>query len=98
MRRSAPSDEDARRQAEKKKQAEADFTWLMGDPRGRRLMYGLIRDAGVFHSTYNPMAREVSLDMAFAEGRKNVGYYLLDRINRFTPGEFMKMMQENTDE
>lgn len=98
MRRSAPSDEDVARQAEKARRAQDDFVWLMGDERGRRLVYWLIRDAGVFHSTYNPRAANASIDMAFGEGRKEVGYKLLDRINRHTPEQYFRMMKENTHE
>ena len=98
MRRSAPSDEDAARLAEKARRTQEDFVWLMGDARGRRLVYGLIRDAGVFHSTYNPRASNASIDMACGEGRKDVGYRLLASINRYAPEQYFRMMKENTND
>lgn len=67
----------------------------MAEKWGRRLVYDWLADARVFNTTYNPLSTNAATDMAFAEGRKQAGYKLLERVLRETPEGYALMMKEN---
>lgn len=71
-----------------------DLETVLSTEQGRRLVWSLMSESGVFCSTYNPKASDVSIDMAFAEGRKQVGYRLLEEIQALCPHKFLLMQQE----
>jgi len=73
-------------------QAEQDFTWLMGDARGRRLVWAELAAARVFHAVFD----QNSSQMAFNEGNRQHGLRLLDRIHTLCPHLYPVMVQENT--
>lgn len=87
--------EKARLAEIRKAQAADDFRHLMHERWGRRLVYGWLSDARVFNTTFNPASQNPGVDMAFAEGRKQAGYKLLERALRTTPEEYALMMKEN---
>lgn len=91
------TEEKVRSQA-RREQAANDLRWVMSDPRGRRFMYGLLGEAGVFRTTFNPLARNALADMAFAEGRKELGYRLMARLNEIAPEAYDLMMKESRDD
>lgn len=74
------------------KQAEADFTWLMADPRGRRLVWSQLAAAGVFRTTFNTNPQQ----MAFNEGHRSAGLRLMTQLLTITPQHYHTMMKENT--
>jgi len=78
----------------KREQFAADLKWLMSDARGRRLMMKLLSDTRMFASTYNPLSKDVTTEMAFYEGQKNVGYRALAEINAHCPDAYFQMMKE----
>lgn len=86
---------DAQREADEEKaarlakEAQADFLWLMGDKRGRRLMWGWLSDAGVFRSSFEPSSR-----IYFNEGRRDFGCKLLGQIHEHCPDAYLEMVQE----
>jgi len=67
-----------------------DIQWLMGTPRGRRIVYRILDRAAVFQVTFDTNA----LRMAFAEGRKNEGYALLGLILAHCPDRYIEMIKE----
>ncbi len=71
------------------KQASDDFQWLMGDKRGRRLMWEWLGLAGVFRSSFEPSSR-----IYFNEGMRNFGCLLLAKINEHSPDAYVQMMRE----
>lgn len=73
-------------------QAEQDFTWLMGDARGRRLVWAELSAARVFHTVFD----QQPIQMAFNEGRRQHGLILLERIHALCPHLYPVMVQENT--
>lgn len=73
---------------------ERDFRWLMGDPRGRRLMLKLLSDIGLYRCTYDGAIKDVASEMLFREGQKNVGYRLVAEISRLCPEKYFEMMKE----
>ena len=85
----------AARQSEDREKAltsqwESDIQWLMGGKRGRRVVFKVLDDAGVFRTTFNANA----LWMAFNEGKRNVGLTLIDAINSVCPETYQIMLQE----
>ena len=62
----------AARKAARRRSAEA-LRWLMGDARGRRFVWGLLGNAGLFRSSMAPSAELT----AFNEGRRDLGLALL---------------------
>ena len=78
----------------------SDFKWLMRDVKGRRLMFWLLARSGVFRTTFeeSPVrAAYMPIAMAHAEGRKDMGYRLMAKINTVCPEQYLKMMKENAN-
>lgn len=73
-------------------QAEQDFKWLMGDARGRRLVWADLTRARVFH----PIFDQNPSQMAFNEGGRQHGLRLLSDIHSLCPNLYQVMVQENT--
>lgn len=80
------------RQKLARKQEVADFVWLMGDPRGRRIVWRQLSAAGVFQSSFDPTA----MTMAFNEGRRSEGLRLLAQIHELCPDLYVTMMKEQS--
>lgn len=78
----------ARKQHERQL-AEA-LKWLMGDARGRMLMWERLAEAGVFHSSMAPTPEET----AFREGRRAMGLRDLVEIMRLCPEHYTRMAAE----
>lgn len=71
----------------------SDLKWLMnGGPRGRRHIWGLLAQSGVFRSSFNTNA----MTMAFQEGQRNIGLRLLSMIHEHCPESYTVMVEENT--
>lgn len=73
------------------KQEAADFTWLMNDPRGRRIVWAQLALAGVFRSTFDPNP----IQSAFNEGNRNHGLRLMTQLLSLTPEQYHTMTKEN---
>ena len=71
---------------------EADIKWLMGNKRGRRIIWRLLDQAGVFRSSFNTNA----MTMSFAEGHRNYGLRILALIHSQCPELYPTMMKEQT--
>jgi len=68
-----------------------DIKWLMGSKRGRRIVWRLLDQAGVFRLSFNTN----SMQMAFAEGNRNYGNRLLNSVYSICPELFPTMLKEN---
>jgi hypothetical protein len=71
---------------------DGDLKWLASSKRGRRIIWRLLTQAGVFRLSFNPNA----LQMAFNEGNRNFGNWLLDRFNALCPELYAGMVKENS--
>lgn len=71
---------------------ESDIAWLMSGPKGRRIVWGLLGDAGVFHDPFSTNA----IQMAHACGRKSWGLKILAMVQ--ASENWLLMIQENQDE
>lgn len=65
--------------------------WLMGDVRGRRFVWRLLEEAGIYRSSYLGDA----LAMAFREGERNRGLRLMDKLLQHCPKRLSEMQREN---
>jgi hypothetical protein len=69
-----------------------DFKWLMGNKRGRRIVWRLLERTGVYRSSFTGNS-----ETFFREGMRNVGLMLLDQIHTITPDQFAVMLKEQKD-
>lgn len=67
-----------------------DLKWLMGSKRGRRIVWRILDQSGVFRLSFNPNA----MQMAFAEGNRNFGNRVLALIHAECPELYPAMMKE----
>jgi hypothetical protein len=87
------SADDAKLRAKIERESEeADVRWLMGSKRGRRILWRLMDQSGVFRLSFNTN----SMQMAFAEGNRNMGNKLLAKIHTLCPELYPQMVKENT--
>lgn len=71
---------------------ESDVKWLMSSKRGRRIIWRLLDQTGVFRSSFNTTA----MQMAFNEGFRNFGNRMLALVHQHCPELYPQMMKENT--
>lgn len=67
-----------------------DLKWLMSGKRGRRVVWRLLSEAGVFQRTFNTNA----MTMAFNEGHRDYGTQLFAAIMALCPEQFLVMQSE----
>jgi hypothetical protein len=89
----AKSDREVRERLAKENE-EADLKWLMGSKRGRRVVWRLLDQSGVFRLSFNTNA----MQMAFAEGNRNYGNRTLAMIHALCPELYPQMVKENTND
>lgn len=70
--------------------ADEDIGWLMESRRGRRIMWRLLSESGVFR---NPFAGERGAT-DFRCGEMNQGQRLLARVHRVAPEQYVLMVAE----
>lgn len=88
----AKSEQDQRDKLAKDTE-ESDLKWLMKGKQGRRIVWRLLEQAGVFRSSFNTNA----MQMAFAEGNRNSGNRLLALIHTTCPELYPVMLNEATE-
>lgn len=73
---------------------EDDIKWLMKCRQGRRIVWRMLDQAGVFRLSFNTNA----MAMAFAEGNRNAGLRLLAIVHKIAPELYQTMVKENSNE
>ena len=81
---------EAKKSLERKLEEE-DLRWMMGHAQGRRIMWRWFEAAGVFHLAFQPNA----MQMAFMEGRRDMGLKSLGEITSLCPDRFVQMLKEH---
>lgn len=71
-------------------QLEDDMRWLMGDGRGRRLVWRWLGDGGIFRPSFTGDA----LQTAFREGERNRALALLADVMQCCPEQWIRMQAE----
>lgn len=69
---------------------ESDLKWLCATKRGRRIVWRLLEQSGVFRLSFDPNA----LKMAFAEGNRNYGNRILAMLQTVAPESYITMTKE----
>lgn len=69
-----------------------DFKWLMSSKRGRRIVWRLLEQAGVFRISFS----QNSMQMAFNEGGRNYGLRTLNMIQTLCADLYPTLVKENT--
>lgn len=90
----AEADRDAERakNADQEKEQEArDWQFLLGDARGRRVVWRLLEKAGVFRVSFVPDA----MQLAFNEGNRNLGLMVQAKVIEHAPGAYLEMLKES---
>ncbi len=72
---------------------ESDMKWLMSSKRGRRIVWRILDQAGVFRLSFNPN----SMQMAFNEGNRNIGLRIIATIHSSCPEQYQAMLKEQND-
>ena len=94
-----PTDIHTQQKAEEAKAAKAelrredeeeDVRWLMGSPRGRRMVRRLLDRSGVYKPSFSTNA----IDMAFKEGNRNYGCWLLLTVSTHCPDLYLLLLKE----
>lgn len=78
------------RQALKRKQQVEDFKWLMAHAQGRRIVSRLLEESGVHRTSFNHSGSV----MAFNEGKRHLGLYLMAEILEIAPESYVKLLKE----
>lgn len=86
--------EAAARERQARQRDDDDLRFLLASRQGRRVAWRLLERAGVNTATFNANA----LQMAFNEGFRNYGTWLLTRILEVSPDAYPKMLKEQADE
>lgn len=71
-----------------------DLVWLMASKRGRRVMWRLLTNAGVYRLSYTPSD---ALQTAFNEGQRNSGLRLLALLQEHCREAYALMVQERSN-
>lgn len=85
----AKADRELREKLAQENEA-ADVKWLMSNKRGRRVIWRLLDQSGVFKLSFNTNA----MAMAFAEGNRNYGNRMLSMIHSLCPELYPTMVKE----
>jgi hypothetical protein len=86
-------EEDATRRRLAAEVEALDVKWLMDSKRGRRILWRLLEQAGVFRLSFDTNA----MKMAFNEGNRNYGNRTLDLIHRTCPELYTVMVKESNE-
>ena len=68
----------------------ADIRWLMESEQGRRIVWRILNQSGVFRSSFSSDA----LAMAFSEGNRNIGLQLMAQVHELCPDMYPEMVRE----
>lgn len=82
----AKREEDA---SAEKKNVSHDFKRLLGTDWGRRVVWKMLTDVGVFRTSFR-----LNNEMAYLEGRRSVGLDLLSLANEVSPENYILMLEE----
>lgn len=99
-----PTDIEAQRELQRLKDEDAafiqrrdtdDFKWFMQDKRGRRIMYKLLADTGVFRNPFVVGHQDLT---AYNTGAMGIGQKFFADINEFCPEHYETMLKERKDD
>jgi hypothetical protein len=68
-----------------------DLQWCLSTAKGRRFILDVLSDCGAYRRSY--VAKDFG-ETAFNEGRRDIGLYLIQRINEFNPSVSLQLHNE----
>ena len=84
------AEQDQREELTEEEQEKQDFLQLMGTEGGRRFVNRFLEKTHVFHSTFSTDP----LQMAFSEGERNIGLWLMAQIEADAMNEYVLLRKE----
>lgn len=85
--------ESEKEQRRREKEFADDIAWLVDSKRGRRIMWNILVQCGVYSRTLDTNA----LVMASNEGKRSVGNSLMGIICQKRPNRFVEMIEEQNN-
>ena len=87
--------QDAKREEDRqyRQRLAADWTWLMSQKRGRRLVWRLLSQTGLFRSSFTGSNSQTF----FNEGQRNVGLWITALLTEHCPEDYAKMTVEQRE-
>lgn len=67
-----------------------DLLFVMSTAQGRRFIWQMLSDAGVYRTVFSP---DIAV-MSFSEGKRNVGLELLNELTTHCQNSYLKMVEE----
>lgn len=74
---------------QRRERGEADLRWLMGDARGRRFMWNLLGETGLYAVSFTGNS-----ETFFREGRRSVGLSLHRQLHEVCLESYLEMTAE----
>jgi hypothetical protein len=81
-----------KREAEKRENHKADFRTVMSTDAGRRVIWQLLVDAGIFRLSWTGNS-----ETFFNEGQRNLGLKYLTKCETLCPNSYIDMMKESLE-
>lgn len=91
------SEQEAQAEAQKTRerldseQRIADWKWLLSNKRGRRLIWALLEETGMYHPSFTGNANQTF----FNEGKRNIGLLVMSQVMSAAPERYVEMIQEH---
>lgn len=83
--------QQARERAEKLAEMDgADWAWLMAQKRGRRLVWRLLGQTGLFRTSFTG-----NNETFFKEGKRHIGLEIVQKITAYAAEDYAKMFAES---
>lgn len=94
LKQQATDAQDAEESRQQRLRWESDFKFILGDKRGRRFMWWLLGNTGLFSNPF----RDGSEWAGFHSGKQNVGQQLLAEIHGLCPERYVDMVKEHKED
>lgn len=85
----SPEEIEAQRQKREADLLEEAYRFVLGDEKGRRVLWHVLSECGVFRLSMTGNSQTF-----FNEGMRNIGLRLLDRVMTIEPDAFAEMYRE----
>lgn len=86
--------EKEKEQKRRRTRRDADLKWVMSSAPGRRFMWELLAECGIYRCSFNNSGSQTF----FNEGMRNVGTMKLAQLMKVCPDDYLKMQSEAMEE
>jgi hypothetical protein len=77
-------------QQKRRAQEIEDFKWLMSHKQGRRIVWRILEQAGVYRQTFTGNS-----ETFFREGKRSIGLFVLAEVHEVSADAYVSMLKEN---